>query len=137
MWDDNSTVLDEEFYPVNYSTFKPEERKSEWRLSERKIIPKFQTSTTLIIKAHPHSKYRSRIDIACAILYAAIDGGAIKSRLSSKAYVSNPHISDYLGMLIENGMLYRDEQTRKYHTTEKGQKLLEMYAEVRQIFHHR
>lgn len=87
-------------------------------------------------KSHSHAKYRSRIDIASAMLNAAL-GGTNKSRLVAQAYVSHPQISEYLSMLLENGMLFHDARTRKYHTTQKGRKLLDMYAEARQIFYTR
>ena len=88
------------------------------------------------VKNHIRAKYRSRIDIASAILNAAM-GGALKSRIASQAYVSSPQIGDYINMLIHNGMLHYHQETRTYYTTDKGRMLIRLYNESRQIFYHR
>jgi predicted transcriptional regulator len=79
------------------------------------------------------AKYRSRADILCAILKAATEGAA-KSAIISYAYVSSPLIKDYMNFLLDNDMLKYNSESRKYHTTEKGHRLLKMYDECKMIF---
>jgi predicted transcriptional regulator len=78
-------------------------------------------------------KYRSRVDIACSILKAALDG-CLKSKLASKAYMSTAPLKEYIALLLDNEMLEFNPETRTYHTTEKGVRLLRMYDETKQIF---
>ena len=82
------------------------------------------------------AKYRSRADIICAILRVATEG-AKKSRIISNAYVSSPQIKDYMNFLLDNDMLKYNSESRKYHTTEKGHRLLRMYDEAKMIFNPR
>jgi predicted transcriptional regulator len=70
-------------------------------------------------------KYRSRSDIVGLILDAANGGGATKTKLMYKAYLSFNQLREYLALLVENGLIeYEGDQT--YRTTQKGMRLLQI-----------
>ncbi len=48
-------------------------------------------------------KYRSRTDIVKLILEAANGGGANKSKLMYKAFLSFAQLKEYVTLLLENG----------------------------------
>lgn len=77
-------------------------------------------------------KYRSRTDIAAAILETAIDG-AIKTKIMYKAFLSFPQLKEYLSVLEGKGLLDYVATDREYRTTEKGRQFLKMYKEVGQM----
>lgn len=53
-------------------------------------------------------KYRSRTDIVSQILEAA-NGGATKTKIMYKAYLSYAQLKEYLSVLLENGLLEYQE----------------------------
>ena len=70
-------------------------------------------------------KYRSRSDIVGLLLDAANGGGATKTKLMYKAYLSFNQLREYLTLLVENGLIeYEGGQT--YRTTEKGIRVLNL-----------
>ena len=70
-------------------------------------------------------KYRSRSDIVRLLLDAANGGGATKTKLMYKAYLSFNQLREYLTLLVENGLIeYEGGQT--YRTTEKGMRVLQL-----------
>lgn len=77
-------------------------------------------------------KYRSRMDIAAAILEIA-QGGAIKTRIMYKAFLSFPQLKEYLELLLDGGLLEYSEEEKEYYTTEKGKQFLKMYKDVGQM----
>jgi len=77
-------------------------------------------------------KYRSRTDIAAAILEIALDG-AIKTRIMYRAFLSFPQLKDYLSVLQERGLLDHIESEHEYRTTERGKDFLKMYKDVGQM----
>ena len=74
-------------------------------------------------------KYRSRTEIAAQILEAA-DGGATKTRIMYKAFLSYAQLKEYLTVLLENELLTLDQKTQTYRTTDKGQKFLKIYTQI-------
>jgi predicted transcriptional regulator len=52
-------------------------------------------------------KNRSRTELASYILEAA-NGGATKTKIMYKAYLSYAQLKEYLAVLIENGLMTRD-----------------------------
>jgi predicted transcriptional regulator len=74
-------------------------------------------------------KYRSRTDITGLILEAA-NGGATKTKIMYKAYLSFAQLREYLSMLLEKGLLEYEEGHTIYKTTEKGMRLLQMYNQI-------
>ena len=74
-------------------------------------------------------KYRSRTEIVAMILEAA-NGGATKTRIMYKAFLSYAQLREYLSVLIENNLLEYLEGSQTYKTTEKGLNFLKMHNEI-------
>ena len=77
-------------------------------------------------------KYRSRTEIVSMILEAA-NGGATKTKIMYKAFLSYAQLKEYLSVLIENNLLEYLEGTHTYKTTEKGFILLKMHNEIGEL----
>ncbi|TLX88933.1 MAG: hypothetical protein E6K94_11465 [Thaumarchaeota archaeon] len=77
-------------------------------------------------------KYRSRTEIVSMILEAA-NGGATKTRIMYKAFLSYAQLKEYLSVLIENNLLEYLEGVQTYKTTEKGLNLLKMHNEIGEL----
>ena len=71
-------------------------------------------------------KYRSRTDIVGLILEAA-NGGATKTKIMYKAFLSYAQLKEYLTVLLQNDLLEYEDETQLFRTTEKGLRLLQMY----------
>ena len=71
-------------------------------------------------------KYRSRTDIVALILEAA-NGGATKTKIMYKAFLSYAQLKEYLTVLLQNDVLEYEDETQLFRTTEKGLRLLQMY----------
>ncbi|MFL6455897.1 MAG: winged helix-turn-helix domain-containing protein [Nitrososphaeraceae archaeon] len=71
-------------------------------------------------------KYRSRTDIVGLMLEAA-NGGATKTKIMYKAFLSYAQLKEYLGVLLQNEVLEYEDETQLIRTTEKGIRLLQMY----------
>ena len=77
-------------------------------------------------------KYRSRSDIVGLLLNAANGGGATKTKLMYKAYLSFNQLREYLTLLVENGLIeYEVGQT--YRTTDKGMRVLHLQNEMDEV----
>jgi predicted transcriptional regulator len=77
-------------------------------------------------------KYRSRTEIVSMILEAA-NGGATKTKIMYKAFLSYAQLREYLSVLIENNLLEYLEGNQNYKTTEKGLNLLRMHNEMGEL----
>ena len=77
-------------------------------------------------------KNRSRTEIISNILNAA-NGGATKTKIMYKAFMSYSQLREYLSILVENNLLESQEGTQIYKTTEKGLNLLKMYNEIEEL----
>ena len=77
-------------------------------------------------------KYRSRTDIVGLILEAA-NGGATKTKIMYKAFLSYAQLKEYLAVLIENGLIEYEDGRQLYRTTEKGIRLLRVYNQVGEL----
>jgi len=71
-------------------------------------------------------KYRSRTEIVSMILEAA-NGGATKTRIMYKAFLSYAQLKEYLSVLIQNNLMEYLEGSQSYKTTEKGLNLLKLH----------
>jgi predicted transcriptional regulator len=78
-------------------------------------------------------KYRSRSEIVSLLLDAANGGGATKTKLMYKAYLSFNQLREYLSLLVENGLIEYEEGMRTYRTTEKGIRLLQIQNTMDEI----
>jgi predicted transcriptional regulator len=74
-------------------------------------------------------KYRSRTDIAAAILEIAVDG-AIKTKIMYKAFLSFPQLKEYLVVLTAKGLLEYIPTDHEYRTTDKGKQFMRLYKDV-------
>jgi len=77
-------------------------------------------------------KYRSRTEIVSMMLEAA-NGGATKTRIMYKAFLSYGQLREYLSVLIENNLIEYLEGIQSYKTTEKGLNLLKMHNEIGEL----
>ena len=77
-------------------------------------------------------KYRSRTEIVSMILEAA-NGGATKTRIMYKAFLSYAQLKEYLSVLIENNLIEYLEGIQTYKTTEKGFNFLKMHNEIAEL----
>ena len=69
-------------------------------------------------------KNRSRTELASNILEAA-NGGATKTKIMYRAFLSYAQLKEYLAMLTQNGLLAHDVEGERYRTTSNGIKFLE------------
>jgi predicted transcriptional regulator len=74
-------------------------------------------------------KYRSRTELASSILEAA-NGGATKTKIMYKAFLSYAQLKEYLSVLIENDLLAYDRDSGIYKTTSKGLRFLDATKEL-------
>ena len=74
-------------------------------------------------------KYRSRTEIVSNILQAA-NGGATKTKIMYKAFLSYAQLKEYLAILEANGLLEYNEGESKFTTTSKGIKFLGVYEQM-------
>lgn len=74
-------------------------------------------------------KYRSRTDIVAQILEAAT-GGATKTKIMYKAYLSYAQLKEYLAMMTENGLIELDKKTLMYRITAKGSNFVNKYKSI-------
>lgn len=77
-------------------------------------------------------KYRSRTEIVSMILDAA-NGGANKTKIMYKAFLSYTQLREYLSILIENNLLKYHIGNKIFRTTEKGLKFLRMHNEIGEL----
>jgi predicted transcriptional regulator len=74
-------------------------------------------------------KYRSRTDIAALILEAA-NGGAAKTKIMYRAFLSYAQLKEYLAILLENGLVEYLAAQQIFKTTAKGSRFLHLYSQV-------
>ena len=79
-----------------------------------------------------YMKYRSRTEIVAMILDAA-NGGATKTKIMYKAFLSYAQLREYLSVLIENNLIEYIEGSQTYKTTEKGLNFLKMHNEIGEL----
>jgi predicted transcriptional regulator len=75
-------------------------------------------------------KYRSRTDIAAAILENTIEG-ARRTQLMYKAYLSYPQLKEYLAEMLDVRVIrYSQDEEKTFHITQKGMHFLKIYREL-------
>ena len=77
-------------------------------------------------------KYRSRTEIVSVMLDAA-NGGATKTKIMYKAFLSYNQLKECLTILIENNLLEYIDGTQTFKTTEKGLNFLKMHNEIGEL----
>ncbi|OLC81179.1 MAG: hypothetical protein AUJ08_07755 [Thaumarchaeota archaeon 13_1_40CM_3_50_5] len=60
----------------------------------------------------------------------AANGGATKTKIMYKAYLSYAQLKEYLSVLVENGLLEFEKGTQTYKTTSKGLQFLKTYSQI-------
>jgi predicted transcriptional regulator len=78
-------------------------------------------------------KYRSRTEIVGLILEAANGGGATKTKIMYKAFLSFAQLREYLTTLQDNGLIEYEGGMQTYRTTEKGMRLLDIYEQMHEL----
>ena len=78
-------------------------------------------------------KYRSRSDIVGLILEAA-NGGATKTKIMYKSFLSFAQLRDYLAMLTEQRLVEYDEVGHIFKTTTKGLQVLQLQNQINEEF---
>jgi len=78
-------------------------------------------------------KYRSRTEIVGLILEAANGGGATKTKIMYKAFLSFAQLREYLTTLQDNGLIEYESGMQTYRTTEKGMRLLDIYEKMHEL----
>jgi predicted transcriptional regulator len=78
-------------------------------------------------------KYRSRTEIVCNILDATNGGGATKTKIMYKAFLSYAQLKEYLSVLTENNLIEYRDGTQTFKTTEKGFNYLKMQMEMGEL----
>ncbi|MEW6605731.1 MAG: winged helix-turn-helix domain-containing protein [Thermoproteota archaeon] len=77
-------------------------------------------------------KYRSRAEVMASILQAAM-GGATKTKIMYRAFLSFAQLKEYLVILEENGLLQYNKQQAKFMTTSKGMRFLRIYEQLENL----
>jgi len=67
------------------------------------------------------------------MILEAANGGATKTRIMYKAFLSYAQLKEYLSVLIENNLLEYLEGSQSYKTTEKGFNFLKMHNEIGEL----
>ena len=97
------------------------------------VVPLYPFTTSLAESyARTFMKYRSRTDIAAAILQIA-KNGAIKTHIMYKAFMSYPQLTEYLAMLQETDMLEFNQAQKVFVTTKTGEHFLHMYESLEKM----
>ena len=78
-------------------------------------------------------KYRSRTEIVGLIFKAANGGGANKTKIMYKAFLSFAQLREYLTMLQDNELIEYEGGKQTYRTTEKGMRLLHIYNKMYEL----
>ena len=61
------------------------------------------------------------------LILEAANGGATKTKIMYKAFLSYAQLKEYLTVLLQNEVLEYQDETQLFRTTEKGLRLLQMY----------
>jgi predicted transcriptional regulator len=67
------------------------------------------------------------------MILEAANGGATKTRIMYKAFLSYAQLKEYLSVLIQNNLMEYLEGSQSYKTTEKGLNLLKLHNEIAQL----
>lgn len=67
-----------------------------------------------------------------SILQAAM-GGATKTKIMYRAFLSFAQLKEYLVILEENGLLQYNKQQAKFMTTSKGMRFLRIYEQLENL----
>jgi predicted transcriptional regulator len=74
-------------------------------------------------------KNRSRREIMVSMLESA-KHGVKKTKIMYTSYLSSHQLNPYLELVIGNGLLKYDSMKKRYRTTERGLRLLDLYSSM-------
>jgi predicted transcriptional regulator len=87
-----------------------------------------------LAQKNTHMRSRDRIEIMSQILKAAANeqssGGATKTQLMYRSFLTHTQLKHYLSILADSGLLQYDSLSKRFKTTEKGLSLLKAYREI-------
>jgi len=63
----------------------------------------------------------------------AANGGATKTKIMYKAFLSYAQLREYLSVLIENNLIEYIDGSQSYKTTEKGLNFLKMHSQIGEL----
>lgn len=69
------------------------------------------------------------------MILEAANGGATKTKIMYKAFLSYAQLREYLSVLIENNLLEYVEGSQIYKTSGKGLNFLKMQSEMGELLH--
>ena len=78
-------------------------------------------------------KYRDRNEIAAQILETAKGNGVRLSKIMYDGYLAHTVTKEYLGLLIEKGLIEYLDGERTFKTTEKGMNFLHVHNRVQEL----
>lgn len=84
-------------------------------------------------------RYRGRDEIITQILEIVnegsgdIHGGATKTKIMYKAFLSYAQLKEYLTVLTKSDLLSYEVQTHRFKATEKGLSFLKAYDQIEQL----
>jgi predicted transcriptional regulator len=78
-------------------------------------------------------KYRSRSEIISNILRVVASSKATKTRLMCGAYLSYAQIDEYMGFILQQGLINQVPETNLYQLSEKGMQYLNLSDELSQL----
>jgi predicted transcriptional regulator len=64
------------------------------------------------------------------MILEAANGGATKTKIMYKAFLSYAQLKEYLSVLIENNLLEYLEGEQLYKTTDKGNRFIKIYDQI-------
>ncbi len=68
------------------------------------------------------------------MILEAANGGATKTKIMYKSYLSFAQLRDYLAMLTEQGLVEFDELGHRFKTTSKGLQVLRLQNQINEEF---
>ena len=78
-------------------------------------------------------KYRDRNELTAQILETANGNGVRLSKIMYDGYLSHTATKEYLGLLIEKGLIEYLDGERIFKTTEKGMNFLRIHNRVQEL----
>ena len=69
------------------------------------------------------------------MILEAANGGATKTKIMYKAFLSYSQLKEYLSVMIKKNLLEYSDGTKTFRTTEKGLNLLKMHNEIDELLH--
>jgi len=78
-------------------------------------------------------KYRSRSEIISNILRVVASSKATKTRLMYGAQLSYTQIEEYMGFILQQGLINQVPETNLYQLSEKGMQYLNLSDELSQL----